>query len=114
MRSLTINGIDIQVISASEAGGQIENSWLPLRLGRDEYIYIWPWLTVKDLITITGHDYSKIDTAVPQDWLNARGFKARDWVWSYEGNSLFGKPLSVASMKNDLVTLILDALMEDQ
>lgn len=49
-------------------------------------------LDLKELVLLAGHDWNKIDPAVPQDFADAH--KGERYCWSYENDSIFGKPLS--------------------
>ena len=110
MTDLQLNGVDITVATQSEA--QELGLECSLDLGNGLVLVAPPVVTVKTLIILAGHDWDKIDAAVPQDWADQRGYDPQDWVWSYEHQSIFGEPLSLLwKVKREAAQQILALLL---
>jgi len=110
MTDLQLNGVDITVATPSEA--QELGLECSLDLGNGLVLVAPPVVTVKTLIILAGHDWDKIDAAVPQDWADQRGYDPQDWVWSYEHQSIFGEPLSLLwKVKREAAQQILALLL---
>ena len=72
-------------------------------------------ISVNDLLLASGHNPRKIDYAVPQEWYDLPEVKAqRDTkdkpMWSYEKAYLWGEPLWMSEVYEDLKREILSVL----
>lgn len=111
MRAMKINGIPIHIINSDEKEQRHLSRLIPLGWGGTGNLFIASQLTRKDLIIATGHDYHKIDFAVPRDWWEAKG--RPDVVWSYEDNGTFGEPLYIRDLFSELRDLVLATLVTE-
>jgi hypothetical protein len=74
-------------------------------------------LTTKKLFTAAGYDLSKIDFAVPQNWLNQPDIHTRFYdkndpaVWSYEKDPIFGSPVWSSEAMEEMMNNIRMTLM---
>lgn len=117
---LTLSGVRFTLISKDE----------PLLAQVEGTKEIWgPWLLVtdginkRDLFVGAGFDWSKIDTAVPQDfwhWQNDRYQRSgwehhhpKNYVRNYAAKSLFGEPLHVNDAWGSLKVRLATQLEKD-
>ena len=117
MRTLDINGVAIHVINGEEKNQLCLDESKLLPIGRGGGLFSSPLfianqrLSRRDLLLATGHDETKVDYAVPQDWWERNG-RPRAY-WSYEDSNPFGKPLYENFLLEDLMNLVLAALAKE-
>lgn len=83
-------------------------------LGDNKYLLLTN-LTTKKLLQAAGHDLTKIDFAVPHDWLNQPDIHYRFYqqndpaVWSYE-NNIWGTPVWSSDAWKKMISNVKDIL----
>lgn len=121
IKNVTLSGVEFELASKNEPA-------LEYVKGTKE---IWgPWLLVTDAITKeelftgAGFDWSKIDTAVPQDFWDEQYQKyfgsnkwehlhPKNYVWSYELAPVFGEALHMADAWGSLKVRLATALEQE-
>ena len=107
MKHLELHGIHIAIGTQAE----VEALGLTSSLDLGNGLVILQRVTLKELLTLAGHDWNRIDSAVPQDWVARKGVEPQDWVWSYESGSAFGEPLSLRQVRREAAQQVLDLLV---
>jgi len=111
VKTLTINGVTIDVVTADEA----ERLGISDRCYRlTEHLFIGNTITKTDLMDIAGYKRSTYDFALPQAWIEKTGNNPGDYVWWYsEEHGAFGEPLSMHTVKLEVTAIVTNALVED-
>ena len=126
MKIVPVNGIAVSVLT--------ENEIKQFGLKQEDYIHVDSRgvlfiqnLTRKEALEAAGYDLSKVDFALPQDWIDVkmasainacsddpeRVFSFENWVWDYSGNDVFGRPLYVGGWKRRIYRGIIKHLIEE-
>lgn len=112
--TISVNGVDVCLVTISELearGIELPEETMPIAEG----LVIIGRVTLKNLIQIAGHNTSKIDYAVPEDWARRNGKDPARYVWSYETpGSIFGEPLSIRKLQEEARVNILSALIAQE
>jgi len=109
MKTLKINGVTIDVVTAEEAE-QLGISDQCYQLTK--HLFIGNTITKTDLFDIAGYGRHSYDFALPQEWVRRTGNNPGDYVWWYsKGRSIFGEPLSINTVKAEVAAEIIDALI---
>jgi len=110
MKKLTVNGHKVNVGTVEEAqryGGFPIGESLAL-VGRFDKMR---------LLKLSDHDESLVDPAIPQGWAfepdGAMVHNPMEYMWSYEVSKVFGAPLSVTQLVNEVAARVMALLCVD-
>jgi len=95
LKLVSINNICFQVLQKDDQDkNYIYNRDLRY-IGKDQYVFIGS-LNAYDLLKATGHNIDKIDLAYPEGFYDNNVSRIRNGdhpFWSYEIDTIFGRPL---------------------
>lgn len=112
-QTVTLSGISVNVLIMNVPYGYCSMGFHKQRKVKDRYVWYDAPHKLDDLLIATGHDFNKIDWAVPQDWWNKyyEQHNAAPWAcWSYENNAIFGEPLFINTLYEELEYKITEAI----
>ena len=62
---------------------------------------------------MAGHDWSKVDPAIPQDWAARQSFPEM-YMWTYEGGEHTERPLDLQAARDKVEETIIRSFVEGE